>query len=183
MSISGTKPQPAAHREPATEHITEHIYISMYIYIYIFFNKQILGEVPPMCISGRKTTCSSVCFPTVRNPPVQAMWRVGFPLHKPYILCKRLIQLNLVGGLNPVEKYARQIGSSPQVGMKIKKCLSCHHLVTSFPENYNSLKLTFNRPISNRPAFWAPKRKEKIVFQETNFVVLSFVSFRKSSQK
>ena len=99
-----------------------------------------------MCISGRKTTCSSVCFPTVRNPPVQAMWRVGFPLHKPYILCKRLIQLNLVGGLNPVEKYARQIGSSPQVGMKIKKCLSCHHLVTSFPENYNSLKLTFKSP-------------------------------------
>ena len=25
----------------------------------------------------------------------------------------------LVGGFNPFEKYARQIGSSPQVGMKI----------------------------------------------------------------
>ena len=26
----------------------------------------------------------------------------------------------LVGGFNPFEKYARQIGSFPQVGMKIK---------------------------------------------------------------
>jgi len=36
----------------------------------------------------------------------------------------------LVGGFNPSEKYARQIGSFPQVGMNIKKSLSCHHLVT-----------------------------------------------------
>ena len=28
--------------------------------------------------------------------------------------------LVLVGGFNPFEKYARQIGSFPQVGMKIK---------------------------------------------------------------
>ena len=28
-----------------------------------------------------------------------------------------------------LKKYARQIGSFPQVGMKIKKCLSCHHPV------------------------------------------------------
>ena len=28
--------------------------------------------------------------------------------------------LQLVGGFNPSEKYARQIGSFPQVGMKIK---------------------------------------------------------------
>ena len=33
----------------------------------------------------------------------------------------------LVGGFNPFEKYARQIGSFHQVGVNIKKCLSCHH--------------------------------------------------------
>jgi len=27
---------------------------------------------------------------------------------------------HLVGGFNPLEKYARQIGSLPQVGLKIK---------------------------------------------------------------
>ena len=34
----------------------------------------------------------------------------------------------LVGGFNPSEKYARQIGSFPQVGMKIKNIWN-HHLV------------------------------------------------------
>ena len=34
----------------------------------------------------------------------------------------------LVGGFNPSEKYARQIGSFPQVGVKIKN-ISNHHLV------------------------------------------------------
>ena len=37
--------------------------------------------------------------------------------------------LFLVGGFNPSEKYDRQIGSFPQVGVEIKKYLSCHHLV------------------------------------------------------
>ena len=32
-----------------------------------------------------------------------------------------LPKVNLVGGFNPIEKYARQIGSFPQIGMKIKK--------------------------------------------------------------
>ena len=33
------------------------------------------------------------------------------------------------GGFNPPEKYARQIGFIfPQIGMNIKKYLSCHHL-------------------------------------------------------
>ena len=33
----------------------------------------------------------------------------------------------LVGGFNPIEKYARQIGSFPQVGMNIKDIWN-HHL-------------------------------------------------------
>ena len=34
--------------------------------------------------------------------------------------------------INPFEKYARQIGSSPQgSGWKFQKCLSCHHLETT----------------------------------------------------
>ena len=40
-----------------------------------------------------------------------------------YFSCK------LLRGFNPFEKYARQIGSSPQVGRgeNSKKSLSCHH--------------------------------------------------------
>ncbi len=34
----------------------------------------------------------------------------------------------LVGGFSPFEKYERQIESFPQVKVKIKKYLSCHHL-------------------------------------------------------
>ena len=33
----------------------------------------------------------------------------------------------LVGGFNPFEKYARQIGSFPQIGVKIKY-VGNHHL-------------------------------------------------------
>ena len=32
-------------------------------------------------------------------------------------------KLCLVGDFNPFEKYARKIGSSPQVGVKNEKCL------------------------------------------------------------
>ena len=38
---------------------------------------------------------------------------------------------NLVGGFNPSEKYARQIGSFPQVGVKIKNVWN-HHLVMAY---------------------------------------------------
>ena len=41
----------------------------------------------------------------------------------------------LVGGFNPSEKYARQIGSFPQVGMNIKKNIWNHpemHIPESF---------------------------------------------------
>ena len=40
----------------------------------------------------------------------------------PRLLPKKTLPM-LVGGLNPSEKYDRQIGSFPQVGMKIKKYL------------------------------------------------------------
>jgi len=30
------------------------------------------------------------------------------------------VEGNLVGGFNPIEKYARQMGSFPQMGVKIK---------------------------------------------------------------
>jgi len=38
----------------------------------------------------------------------------------------KFFQSNLVGGFNPFEKYARQIGSLPQVGMRIQN-ISNHH--------------------------------------------------------
>ena len=52
------------------------------------------------------------------------------PLRYPEILRnKALLRVLLVGGwTNPFEKYARQIGSFPQVGMKIKNIWN-HHLV------------------------------------------------------
>jgi len=37
-----------------------------------------------------------------------------------------------IGGCNPVEKNARQIGSFPQE-VKTKNVLSCHHLDSHFP--------------------------------------------------
>ena len=44
---------------------------------------------------------------------------IGFSFEwKKYI---SLTGINLVGGFNPSEKYAPQIGSFPQVGVKIKK--------------------------------------------------------------
>ena len=45
------------------------------------------------------------------------------------ILVFRVFRKNthLVGGFSPFEKYARQIGSSPQVGVKVLQ--KFHHLV------------------------------------------------------
>ena len=44
---------------------------------------------------------------------------------------------NLVGGFNPSEKYDRQIGNLPQIGVKINKCLKPpprnHHLEDGLP--------------------------------------------------
>ena len=44
-----------------------------------------------------------------------------------------LIKLVLVGGFNPSEKYARQIGSFPQEGVKIKHIWNHYLLVSHFP--------------------------------------------------
>ena len=41
------------------------------------------------------------------------------------------LDVKLVGGFNPVEKYDRHIGSFPQVGMKIKNIWN-HHLARLF---------------------------------------------------
>ena len=48
--------------------------------------------------------------------------------------------INNRGGFNPFEKYARQIGSFPQIsGWKFQKYLSCHHLDTSDPSKYEKI--------------------------------------------
>ena len=41
----------------------------------------------------------------------------------------------LVGGFNPPQKYARQIGSFPQVGVKIKHIWN-HHLEKKTASNF-----------------------------------------------
>ena len=52
----------------------------------------------------------------------------------------------LVGGwTNPFEKYARQIGSFPQVGTNMKKYIWNHHLVVELEgilDTYNYIALT-----------------------------------------
>ena len=64
----------------------------------------------PICTSKRKIS-------TVRT--------------KCHAVCKS--QQKLVGGFNPVEKYARPIGIiSPSFGVNIKKHLTCHHLEKVF---------------------------------------------------
>ena len=47
---------------------------------------------------------------------------------------------NLVGGFNPFETYARQIGLFPQVGLKIKNIWNHQPVMVYPPENRNPLK-------------------------------------------
>ena len=56
-------------------------------------------------------------------------WRIGF--HMFHCILWKLIQY-LVGNFNPFEKYARQIGWFPQVGLKIKRIWN-HHLECQLP--------------------------------------------------
>ena len=46
-----------------------------------------------------------------------------------HLLQKKCVLLKLVGGFNPFEKYARQIGSSPRVGEKIQNDWNHHHVL------------------------------------------------------
>ena len=41
------------------------------------------------------------------------------------------MKVNLVGGFNPIEKYARQNGNLPQIGVKIKNIYHPEILVPS----------------------------------------------------
>ena len=71
----------------------------------------------------RRSASSSAFAPSVGPEkiqlPIQQPWRQGS-------------STVLVGGFNPFEKYDRQIGSFPQVGVKIKNIWN-HHLVFAFP--------------------------------------------------
>ena len=72
-----------------------------------------------------------------------------------------LQQIHLVGGwTNPSEKYDRQIGSLPQIGMKMKNIWN-HRLVTQFRETpktgYPALRFTeqFLKPLpGDKWCFW-----------------------------
>ena len=176
MSISGTKPQPAAHREPATEHIQIQYFLS-------FFFERIFGEVPPQCISGRKDDMFVCLFETTssggpKNGGAEPFGSgyvesVGFPGNRKALHIYLVVstQLKKICSSNWIISPGRD---------ENKKCLRNHHLVTSFPENYNSLKRTaiaLNKP-------FGPQKGRKPDRLPTNkFQVLSFVSFRKSSQK
>ena len=54
-----------------------------------------------------------------------AFWRTQMVPFRDAQVCRNDAR---VGGFNPSEKYARQIGSSPQIGMNIKN-IWIHHLV------------------------------------------------------
>ena len=68
-----------------------------------------------------------------------AFWRCGLSMSesKDLISCPKTTnsskkRIYLVGGFNPFEKYARQIGSFPHFFLgEHKQYLSCHHLVES----------------------------------------------------
>ena len=51
-----------------------------------------------------------------------AVFRCWEKNNRQFLWAKYIIN-DLVGGFNPFQKYARQIGSFPQVGVKKKKCL------------------------------------------------------------
>ena len=57
--------------------------------------------------------------------------------------CFKLIELHLVGGFNPLEKYARKVGSSPQVGVWIKQCFK--------PPSSHPILIKPNKDTSNFP--------------------------------
>ena len=91
-----------------------------------------LGPMPPVPSARSLTSQVGSCF---LSCPIKRQ----MDKHKNWIM-----KPQLVGGFNPFEKYARQIGSFPQVGVKIKnvgnhhpardqgkhskKSLSCHQL-------------------------------------------------------
>ena len=64
----------------------------------------------------------------VKNHPTIWWLTAGHALDGPGLIysgkvlkpVKLVNKLSLVGGFNPFEKYARQIGNLPQIGMKIK---------------------------------------------------------------
>ena len=61
---------------------------------------------------------------------------------------------HLVGGFNPFEKYARQIGSSPQVGVNIKRYLSCHHRPSHLLKNiWDDILFSYPRFSNSSPFF------------------------------
>ena len=49
------------------------------------------------------------------------------------VVCKKPFQIYLVGGFNPFEKYARQIGNLPQIGVKIKNIWNQHPVIHQIP--------------------------------------------------
>ena len=55
----------------------------------------------------------------------------------------------VAGWTNPVEKYARQIESSPQVGVKNKKNIWNHHLDNPMISAYFQKQ----RPLNFKPSF------------------------------
>jgi len=68
----------------------------------------------------------------------------------------------LVGGFNAFEKYARQIGSFPQVGMKIKNIRN-HHLEKGFL-HLNVCQRDVCLKYIQRESF---KKHQKVSFPET----------------
>ena len=67
----------------------------------------------------------------------------------------------LVGGFNPFEKYARQIGNLPQIGMKIKKNWNHHQYFT----NLDAPEIPSKGPCTNSgrgPPWTAAGRSEVI---------------------
>ena len=76
----------------------------------VFFNRWIRKKKKLSC-TMRSDSLSKA---EVAFPKQQLLLRSRDPYDIPLVIA------DLVGGFNPFEKYARQIGSFPQIGVKIK---------------------------------------------------------------
>ena len=67
--------------------------------------------------------------------------------------CIHLISFNLVGGFNPFEKYAGQIGSFPQVGLNTKNVWNTHLTLVDF-RCHSPLSLSTSQSKSSDASHW-----------------------------
>ena len=93
-----------------------------------------LGNPPSLMPETPRWNLGQTHLALTFSPQVDGWWNFregeGFARSTQHMKLKGIEFFWLVVWTNPFEKYARQIGNLPQFsGWKLKKYLSCHHLV------------------------------------------------------